>query len=449
MIFPDGRVMVLDQSHQWVEIRPVIAAQQPIQQQQKFFQASQPPVSQASIVSESVAEEVLAQPSEPELAESEPELAVSEPEQAESEPEVAETEPAMATPATKARASCPVVEEEVNNMSSPKMYFLSSQDQPEYADSESGMSSHVDLSSEKDFAPLKELAAPRASTTEVHKYIVARRVQVRTGPSAASENVCVLTPGQRVQVVKTKTSRTKTGFVTTKAYVISRDGQGWVSVNRQHKKTDEKFLFKGQAEAGFQKLVKLEAVWKRHDATVEEFEKTSANTFTIRVTCPTCKQMEALRSDLKKTRLHGRSLINRSTPELINMKRVLGKKPLVHVYDIDTDFDNSHREFKEAYDWSTQFKGSRTSFEHQVKEDLKEFNFRGVRRVNWSAGYKGTYSGFYMRDFCSVEFNSDAQLRNFVKKFEKFEFFKGAKVKVDPTYANLATVPTSSIIGSL
>merc|ERR1712241_695100 len=170
----------------------------------------------------------------------------------------------------------------------------------------------------------EETLTPTPSTIDVRKYLVARRVQVRAGPTAKSENVCILTPGERVQVVETQTSRTKTGFVTTKAYVLSKEGQGWVSLNRQHKKTDETFVFKGQASAGFRRLVKFDDVWKLHEATVKEVSNASARTFTVRVTCPTFQQMEALRSDLKTSRLQGRVLINKKIPQLINLKREFG-----------------------------------------------------------------------------------------------------------------------------
>merc|ERR1712038_1816864 len=130
----------------------------------------------------------------------------------------------------------------------PTMVFLSSQDR---ASSESGFSSK-DASSESglstidfsDFIPLKQ-DVTASTTIKVQKYRVERRVQMRTGPTADSEKVCILNPGQRVHVVQTKTSRTKAGFITTKAYVLADQFQGWVSVNRQAKKTDETFVFRG------------------------------------------------------------------------------------------------------------------------------------------------------------------------------------------------------------
>jgi hypothetical protein len=412
MMFPDGRVMVLNQFNQWVELRPLPA----VPQQQELFQAratSQPPVSQASSISEEIAEEVLAQP------------------------------------ATKARAS--VVEEE-DDLSSQPMTFLSSQDRAEQADSvcSSGSSwvdsEPIDLSS-RDFAPLtkQEVAPTISSTIEVRKYAVARRVQVRAGPSAASEDLFVLSPAQRVQVAKTQTTQTKTGFVVTKAYVLADQGQGWVSVNRQHKKTGETFVFKGKASSGMKRLIMFEKVWERHSATVVEILNTTDRTFTVRVKCPRWQQVEALRRDLKNTRICGKTLVNKRIPELVNLKRVFGNcRPSAHVFNIDVDAENGHAEFREDFDWSNQFKGSIKDFQHQVRSDLRELNFGGVRRITWAAGFTSSRR-FSMRDYCTVEFAKDSQLRNFLRNFEKYEFFQGAQVKVDPIYANLTTVPAESL----
>lgn len=425
-MFPDGRVMMLNQYNQWVEIK-VLPAQPAVQPQ--LFQArsaSQPPISQASSISEEIAEEVLAQSDEPELAEL----------------------------PTKARASCPVVEEEDEvALSSPEMIFLSSQDRvppsTQEAESESGMSSMssepVDLS--EDFTPLKRevVSTSSTSTVEVQKYVVERKVQVRTGPTAGSKNLFVLTPGITVHVAEIKKVRTKTGFVTTKAHVVCQQGQGWVSVNRQNKKTEDTFVFKGKASVGFQRLIKSANVWQRHNAKVGEIVKASVDTFTLKVTCKTWQQLEALRSDLQNSRLHGRVLLNKRTPQLVNLRRVFGNnKPCVHVFDIDVDSQNDHAEFKEDFDWSHQFKGSRKDFQHQVREDLLKVGFGGVRSVEWSAGH--TSSGrFSIRDFCTVEFGKDSQLRHFLNNFEKYEFFQGAKVKIDPTYANLVSIPAEAL----
>jgi len=438
MMFQDGVVRVFNaQYNQWEVVTPLSTFAQPAAAVPQLFQAratSQPPVvSTGSNISESVAENVLAQPSAPEFAEL----------------------------PTKARTSCPVVEEEEEVIPPPpQMTFLSSQDRvdesSELAESESGTASYVDpvdLSSE-DFSPLttkKQEITPTPTTTssatiEVQNYLVSRRVQVRAGPSSNSENVCVLTPGQRVAVVKTISKRTKTGFVTTKAYVLSNQGQGWVSLIRQHKKTDETFVFKGQASAGMKRLIRLDDVWSRHDASVIQVRNANTRTIQVRVTCPTFMQMEALRSDLKNTRLQGKTLINKQIPQLCNLKRVFGNaKPTVHVFDIDTDESNSHAEFLDAFDWSNQYRGSRKDFQHQVLEDLRQLHFGGVRNVSWAAGH--TSSGrFSMRDFCTVEFNNDSQLCNFVKNFGKYDFFQGAKVKVDPIYANLTTIPATSVM---
>jgi len=410
----------MNQLGQWVEVAPLIQQQQ----QLPMFQArtaSQPP-SQASSISEEIAEEVLAQPE-------------------------------MAVLPTKARASCPVVEEEVQPLSSPKMIFLSSQDRtstPEQAESESGTSSEVDTVDFSEDLPLsKKVETPTTTSTtvECQKFVVERKVQVRSGLSTASKKVCVLNSGQRVKVVKTTTSRTKAGFVTTKAYVLSDKGQGWVSVNRQHKKTDEAFVFKGQASAGFKRLVGYESVWERHEAKVQDICNTTGRTFTVRVTCPTWEQIEALRKELKNIRVSGKTLtlINKRTPELVNLKRVFGNTvPAVHVFNIDTDSENGHRDFLEVFDFSRQFKGSQDDFGHQVREDLRRLKIGGIRHVDWAVGRtpRGVFS---MRDYCTVEFSKDSQLRNFLNNFEKYDFFRGASVKVDPIYENLATVPVESL----
>jgi len=413
MMFPDGRVMVLNQYNQWVEIFPAVLPAQPAVQPQLFqaHPASQPPVSQASSISEEIAEEVLAQPELAELP-------------------------------TKARASCPVEEDKVP-LSSPKMTFLSSQDSPhtsqQEAESESGMSSSmsepIDLS--EDFAPLKREVSSTSSTStvEVQKFVVERKVQVRTG---TGENLFVLTPGHMVQVAETKKVRTKTGFVTTKAHVVCQEGHGWVSVNRQNKKTEDTFVFKGRASVGFQRLIKSANVWQRHNAVVGKIQKTvdkiqkAVDTVTVKVTCNTWQQLEALRTDLKNSKLHGRVLLNKRIPQLVNLKRVFGNnRPCVHVFELDVD-------------WSHQYKGSTKDFQHQVRKDLLKVGFGGVRRVEWSVGH--TSSGkFSIRDFCMVEFGKDSQLRHFLNNFEKYDFFQGAKVKVDPTYANLATIPTEAL----
>lgn len=338
-------------------------------------------------------------------------------------------------------------------MSSPQMTFLSSQDKTpsEQAESESGTSSScsrsetVDLS--EDFPLTKWAVKPTTSSNTVQCQIwtTQRRVQVRSGPTTASENVCVLSPGQRVKVVKTKTAKTKAGFTTTKAYVLSSEGQGWVSVNRQHKKTTETFVFKGQASASLKKLFQSASVWERHEAEVVKISNPTASTFMVRVTCPTWQQTEALRADLKNARICGRTLVNKRTPQLVNLKRVFGNSlPTVHVFDIDTDVENDHWEFLHSFDWSNQFKGSTTNFEHQVRDDLRALQFGGLRHVSWGTGH--TSQGiFSMRDYCTLEFSKDAQLRNFIKNFEKYDFFQGASVKVDPIYANLETVSAESL----
>jgi len=269
---------------------------------------------------------------------------------------------------------------------------------------------------------------------------------MRTGPTADSEKVCILNPGQRVHVAQTRTSRTKAGFITTKAYVLADQFQGWVSVNRQAKKTDETFVFRGQIGEGLKKSLSLEKVWQRHEAEVQEITNNSNNTFSVRVSCPTWQKTEALRVDLqKRNKVKGCKLLNKRPSQLVNLRRVFGRgAPCAHVYEIDVDIDNDHREFLVNFDWSTQFKGSTTDFQHQVREDLRLSGFQGARRVEWETGRTGT-GYFTMRDFCTVEFSKDSQLRQFLKNFEKYDFFEGAKVTVDPLYANLATVPANLV----
>lgn len=443
MLFPDGLVRVLDTTTgMWVQVTPLgVSPSQPVAvpPPSQARAASQPPSqapTTASSISEEIAEEVLAPQPEPVVA------------AAPIEPVAAE---ALAELPTKARSSVPIPEEEVVEMSSPPMVFLSSQDR-HYPASESGVSSTtVDLSetttvdlSEADFAPLQQ-KSPASDTIEVQKYRVERRVQMRTGPTADSEKVCILNPGQRVHVVKTKTSRTKAGFITTKAYVLSDHGQGWVSVNRQSKKTDETFVFKGQVGEGLKKSLPLEKVWARHEAEVQDITNTSNNTFSVRVSCPTWQKVEALRVALKRNNVKGRKLINRRPSQLVNLRRVFGNTaPCAHVYDIDVDVENEHRQFLVNFDWSAQHRGSTADFAHQVRGDLRQCGFPGARRVEWSTGR--TCTGYFtMRDFCSVEFSKDSHLRQFLKNFEKYDFFYGAKVTVDPQYANLATVPANLV----
>lgn len=427
MLFPDGKVRVLNQQNQWVEVIPLLP-----QPQQQLFQTqrvSQPPVQseerlQASSISEEIAEEVLAtQPTEPELAEL----------------------------PTKSRTSCPVVEEEDNVSMASTTLSSADLSQTEQAESESGMTTDS-VEVEPDFSSIKEKEVqeePTSDTVTVQKYLVTRRVQVRTGPTAASDNVCVLRQGQRVQVVKTKTSKTKAGFITTKAYILSDQGQGWVSINRQNKKIDETFVFKGRVSHGAQKILKRVDVWSRHQAEVGKVSNTSKGTFTVCVTCPTWQQVEALRADLCangiRAGLTRTSLVNKRMPQLVNLKRIFGNNcPTVHVFGIDTDAKNGHMDFLQAFDWSQEFQGSSNSFQHQLKDDLLCL-YAGVRRVNWATGITkrsvtGKVLSLNMRDYCTVEFAKDSQLRSFLKKFEEYDFFQGAQVKVDPSYANLATV---------
>lgn len=424
-VTPDGRVLMLNQLGQVVGELPVQqAAPAAIPQQQQFHAPraySQPPVtSQESTISEKVAEEALAQSELTELP-------------------------------TKARSSCPVAEEEVDQTSSPKMTIpISREPTPsvDHAESESGTSEA--LISEDSFPLTKEVVppTPTRTTVECEKWIVERRVQVRSGPTASSDKLFILNPGQRVKVVKTKTVRTKGRFLATKAYILADGGQGWVSVNRPYKKTTETFVFRGKANATLKRMIQEEPVWARHEASVEEIRNTTGGALHVRVSCPTWEKTESLRKDLRRNRLFGKSLVNQRTPkQLINLKRVYGNSvPTVHVFDINTDADFGHATFRGHFDFSNQFRGSLKDFAHQVKNELSGqlYNFKGVRRVSWDAGHT-SQGNFSMRDYCTLEFSQHANLLKFLKNYEAYPFFQGASVKVDPIYANLETVKAEMV----
>merc|ERR1712083_238177 len=120
-------------------------------------------------------------------------------------------------------------------------------------------------------------------------------------------------------------SRTKAGFVTTKAYVVTDKYQGWVSVNRQNKKTEETFVFKGKVTAQQRRTVlEHNAVWTKHNATVHDVQNVG-NSFHVRVTCPTWQDTEALRASLAADRLvvslqdsRKATLVNKRMPQLVN-----------------------------------------------------------------------------------------------------------------------------------
>lgn len=450
LMFPDGRIMVLNEQNQWVQVTPIqpAAAQQLFQTQPQVV-----PEPQTTSISEELAEELLAEPQEAPVEAEEPVPTAEEP-----------VNPELAALPAKARESCPVVEEEIESVSKPPMRFLSSFDKEEkdettspsssdYPESESGVSvqsSTVVDFNDDDFVPLAK--ATSSKTIQVEKYVVERKVQMRAGVAAKSANVCVLNPGQRVHVVKTQKSRTKAGFVTTKAYVVTDKHQGWVSVNRQHKKTEETFLFKGKVTAQQRHTVLAHnAVWKKHKAEVHEVKNVGRHNFHVRVSCPTWKDMEALRASLVADRLcvsltdnRKVTLVNKRMPQLVNLRRIFGNTPLVHVFDIDTDFENYHSKFMQNFNWSAEFAGSTRNFESQVRKGLQQSHLE-ARRVTWNTHYEPTRlraASLAMRDFCTVAFANHSQLQNFLKNFEKYDYFKGAQVKIDSAYANTTTIPS-------
>lgn len=430
VMYPDGRMMILNEHFQWVQVVP--AVQTPFQQ---LYPTQPQIVAQPQLAEESTFQEESVEAEEVPVTIVNPEL--------------------TALPA-KARESCPVVEEE-SILSKPAMHFLSSQDQEkdaanssdQYPDSESGISvqSSIDFS---DFVPLAKTVSSSSDNIQVTKYVVERKVQMRAGVTAKTANVCVLNPGQRVYVVKTQKSRTKAGFVTTKAYVITdqHQHQGWVSVNRQNKKTDEKFVFKGKVTVAQAKNVRYNHVWKRHSAKVTEVKNSGRNTFHVCVTCPSWQHMEALRTTLVSDRLvvslaenRKATLVNKRIPQLVNMRRIFGNTPVAHVYDIDVDFENYHSKFVQSFDWSREYPGSSGNFESQVRKGLQKAQLE-ARRVTWNTHFEEREASLGMRDFCTVEFAKHSHLQNFLKNFEKYAFFKGAQAKIDPSYANSTTIPS-------
>merc|ERR1712038_1377661 len=54
-----------------------------------------------------------------------------------------------------------------------------------------------------------------------------------------------------------------------------------------------------------------------------------------------------------------------------NMRRIFGNNPTVHVYNIDTDYENYHSKFMQNFDWDREFPGSKGNFESQVRKGLQ------------------------------------------------------------------------------
>jgi len=133
------------------------------------------------------------------------------------------------------------------------------------------------------------------------QYIVERRVQMRAGISPNSDSIYVLEPGHQVNVIKTQKIKTKNQFVTTKALVLLESGnQGWVSVNRHAKKTEEDFIFHGRLSAYQQKTVRTLDLWKQCDVKVLSVSNTNKNTFVVKVTSTNAlwEDIEELRRNL-------------------------------------------------------------------------------------------------------------------------------------------------------
>merc|ERR1712038_2019610 len=108
-------------------------------------------------------------------------------------------------------------------------------------------------------------------------------------------------------------------------------------------------------------VVDHNAVWKKHNAEVHDV-KTVRHTFHVSVTCPTWQDMEALRANLVSDRLvvslqdnRKAKLVNKRIPQLVNMRRIFGNNPIVHVYNIDTDYENYHSKFMQNFDWDREY----------------------------------------------------------------------------------------------
>lgn len=332
----------------------------------------------------------------------------------------------------------------------PQRHFIS---QPPVSVTESVEATSVEATSEASESGASEsthhtTTATASAEGKAMKYVVERRVQVRAGVSTQSAKLCVLEPGQTVHVVKTqKVKNNKTSFITTKALVLVNGTQGWVSVNRHAKKTEENFIFRGKLTVHQQKALKIHEIWKQCDVKVQKIENNNKNTFLVQVIAQKWEEIERMRNLLKNPfRLSAYKkavLINKRAPALVNLRRVFGSTPMVHVYHIDCDAENYHSKFRQDFEWDFEFPGSRHDFNSQVKSGLKKKNF-SVSKVDWSTtrieNAQRTHFRVEMQDYCTIEFKQHRHLQHFMKNYQQYEYFKGADVVIDPVYANLAKV---------
>jgi len=284
-------------------------------------------------------------------------------------------------------------------------------------------------------------------------YTVERRVQVRSGVSPQSAKLCVLEPGHIVHVIKTKKIKNnKTNVITTKALVLVDGTQGWVSVNRHAKKTEENFIFRGTLTQNQRKALEMHDIWKQCDVTVQKVQNTNKNTFLVQVIAQKWEEIELMRSLLQNpfrvSAYKKAVLINKRTPVLVNLRRVFGSTPMVHVYHIDCDCENYHLKFREDFDWDFEFSGSRKDFNSQVKSGLKKKNF-AVSKVEWSTSRienpEKTHFRVEMQDYCTIEFKQHRHLQHFMKNYQQYNYFKGADVVIDPEYANLTKISAGCV----
>jgi len=180
------------------------------------------------------------------------------------------------------------------------------------------------------------------------------------------------------------------------------------------------------------------------------------NTFVVKVTSTSAlwEDIEELRRNLVQNPLRVSAskkavLINKRAPALVNLRRLFGSTPTVHVYHIDSDFENHHLKYRNDFDWDYEFSGSRNDFNSQVKSGLRKQNFL-VSKVDWSTARiendQRTHFRVEMRDFCTIEFKQHRHLQHFMKNYQQYKYFQGADVVMDSEYANLARIATAPCI---
>lgn len=142
-------------------------------------------------------------------------------------------------------------------------------------------------------------------------------------------------------------------------------------------------------------------------------------------------------------------LINKRAPALVNLRRLFGSTPTVHVFHIDCDFENHHLKYRNDFIWDYEFPGSRKDFNSQVKSGLRKQNFL-VSKVDWSTtrieNDQRTHFRVEMRDYCTIEFKQHRHLQHFMKNYQQYKYFKGADVVMDSEYANLARIAAAPCI---